>query len=354
MAAKIPKRERLMNLVAVLLASSEPVPFRDIAGRVIGYDDPAGDEALEKRFDRDKADLRRLGIPIEYVAGDDGQKAGYVIRKEEVFQQRVIFTPQESMLLSIAGRVGAAATGGGPLEEALKGALRKLAVDLVGPDPLDGVTDIAVLRSRSGDPTSLARVTTLSQAVTANRRVRFAYEGISTGERTVREVDPYGLGLVRGAWYLVGWCHLRTAVRVFKVARLSSSVELIGPEDRPVRFQVPHDFKLEDHLTFDAWDQGDDAPVTVRFLAKPGITVGDAMPGVVEIGSQGGRTLMELEVRRPSALVPWVLSMGGGVQILSPESLREEVANEARQLLGGYRPAADAVVTHAAIEGEAS
>ena len=130
MVNRVQKRERLMNLVAALLASRKPLPFKEIAGRVVGYDDSAADEALEKRFDRDKAELRRLGVPVEYQAGDGVTDSGYVIPRDRVFQQKVSFTPQEAMLLSIAGRVGAAATGGGTLEEALKSALRKLSVDI--------------------------------------------------------------------------------------------------------------------------------------------------------------------------------------------------------------------------------
>ena len=76
---RISKPERLLNLVAFLLSSRQPVPFSRIRGRVAGYDDPASPEALEKRFDRDKAELRALGVPIVYETSDEHGDEGYRI-----------------------------------------------------------------------------------------------------------------------------------------------------------------------------------------------------------------------------------------------------------------------------------
>lgn len=336
MVDRIPKRERLMNLVSALLASDEPVPFREIAGRVIGYDDPAGGEALEKRFDRDKADLRRLGIPIEYVQADDGGRSGYVVKQNDVFQQRVTFTPQEHLLLAIAGRVGAAATGGGALEEALKSALRKLAVDLDGADPLDDLAPVTVLRARSGDPRTLENLSALSHAVTANRRVRFSYRSLHADGAESREVDPYGLGSSHGAWYLAGWCHVRKALRVFKVSRIDAHVQTVGIEGQRA-FEVPHDFRIEDHVGKEAWELGDGQPVRVRLAVDAAVATEGLLPGARTVGSERGRPVLEVEVRRPDALVPWLLARGGDVAVQAPESLREAVRKAADRLLARYR-----------------
>lgn len=336
MVDRIPKRERLMNLVSALLASSAPVPFREIAGRVIGYDDPAGEEALEKRFDRDKADLRRLGIPIEYVQDEVGQ-SGYVVRRDEVFQQQVTFTPQEHLLLAIAGRVGAAATGGGALEEALKSALRKLAVDLPDADPLEDVAPVTVLRARTGDPRTLENLSALSHAVTANQRVRFQYRSLQADGAEARDVDPYGLGFSHGAWYLAGWCHLRNAVRVFKISRIDGNVSLLGSPDGPPAFEVPLDFRIEDHVGREAWELGDGQPVVVRLAADAAVATEGLLPGARSVGMDGGRTVLEVEVRRPEALIPWLLSRGGSVAVIEPVPLREAVRDEADRLLRRYR-----------------
>lgn len=355
MSAKISKRERLMNLLSALLAAREPLAFREIIGRVIGYDDPGAEEALEKRFDRDKTDLRRLGIPIDYIASDDPEmKSGYVIRPEKVFQQKLTFTPQETVLLAIAGRVGAAATGGGALEDALKSALRKIAVDLPGPDPLEESAEVSVLRSRCGDPRTLANVSVLAHAVSAGRGVRFDYAGLDpdpsegAGPAT-RMVDPWGLGLVRGEWFVVGHCHLRGAIRVFKASRIAGTVALTsGPREAP-----PPDFRIEDHLGREVWNFGDGppAPVRLRVAHSAGGAGADdfagtaGLPGARVLMSGAGFSVIEADVRSPKSLVPWILSHAGRVTVLDPPSLRQEVAAAARRMLqGGARtvPAAPA------------
>ena len=337
MVNRVPKRERLMNLVAALLAAEAPLPFRKIAGHVVGYDDPAGIEALEKRFDRDKAELRRLGIPVEYRGSEGAGPGGYVIPQDRVFQQKVSFTPSEAVLLSIAGRVGASATGGGPLEEALKSALRKLAVDLDGFDPSADMTGVTVLRARTGDPRALENVSTLSQAVTGSRRVRFSYQSVRSGEVLVRTLDPYGLGLMRGAWYLAGHCHLRQAVRVFKVARIRGKVELLGDEDGRRMFEVPEDFRLEDHLDPEIWRVGEGHPVKVTLHAEPDLppSLLPSQARVVATGPAG--TIIEVEVRRPEALVSWVLAHSGKVVVVAPDEVRNAVAEAARTLGRIYR-----------------
>lgn len=333
MASHIPKRERLMNLVAALFAARDPLPFREIVGRVVGYDDAAGEDALEKRFDRDKAELRRLGIPVEYVSGEEAARAGYVISKQRVFQQKVSFSGEEALLLSIAGRLGAAATGGGPLEESLKSALRKLAVDLPD-DPLEDLSTVTVLRTRAGDMRALENVALLAEAVASNRRVAFRYRAADRDEETDRKVDPYGLGLRRGAWYLVGFCHLRQAERMFKVSRIHGSVRTSARAEG-AEFRVPADFSLESWIGREDWDYGDGEPIVARLRVHPDLVAEGVLQEARLVGTDHGLSLMELPVRRLSALVTWVISRAGEVEVLAPEELRRQVAVEARRVLIG-------------------
>jgi proteasome accessory factor B len=192
-------------------------------------------------------------------------------------------------------------------------------------------------------------VSRLAGAVTGNRRIRFGYRSIGSGARTQRDVDPYGLGLWRGAWYLVGHCHLRGDVRVFKVARIDGRVQVIGSGEAPA-FQVPVSFRLDDHLGREAWDFGDGSPMTVRL--RVATTVGGiaAIPGAREVGRDAAAATVDVEVRRPEALLTWILSHGGEVSVVEPESVREQVAGEARRLLACYEMvAADSAVVRAEI-----
>jgi proteasome accessory factor B len=317
-----------MNLIALLFASKSPVPFREIAGRVIGYDDLAAPDALEKRFDRDKSDLRSLGIPITYKSAEHGDEAGYVVDTSEVFQQKVVLTPQESLLLAIAGRVGAPATGGGALEEALKGALRKLAVDTVGVDPLAEMVPVTVLRTCSGDPITQKNVAVLSDALTGNQSVSFRYQGMRDDQPRDRVVNPYGLGLARGAWYLVGHCHLRVNTRVFRVSRILGGVTA---NPKMATFEVPDAFQLEDYLKKEFWEFGSGEMIPITLALR-----GGAMPcmegmALKETRRDGEWTILETELRHPRTVIPWVLSSGGDVRVLAPLDLRAQVAARRRR-----------------------
>src|SRR5262245_31438986 len=119
---KIAKSERLLNLVAFLLSSHAAVPFSRIKGRVSGYDDDASPEALEKRFDRDKAELRALGVPIVYDPLDDRGEEGYRIPREQYFLPEVRLSVTEAAALAVVQRY-AQASPGDPLARPLRSAL---------------------------------------------------------------------------------------------------------------------------------------------------------------------------------------------------------------------------------------
>ena len=133
-ADQVTKLERLLNLVALFFAAREPVPFSEIVGRVAGYDDDAAPDAHEKRFVRDRADLAALGVETEFVS-DGAGGGGYRVAAERTFLRRTVFTEADAAMLSVAARAGGAALGGGPLADALRGALRKLAADLPASAP---------------------------------------------------------------------------------------------------------------------------------------------------------------------------------------------------------------------------
>jgi proteasome accessory factor B len=333
MPSKISKRERLMNLIALLFASRTPVPFRDIVGRVVGYDDGASVDALDKRFERDKADLRILGIPITYRAQEGETDAGYVVDQNAVFQEKVTFSPQESLLLSIAGRVGSAATGGGALEEALKSALRKLAVDTVGIDPFAEMAPVTVLRMCSGDPLAQINVAVFTDAITEGQSVSFLYHGQKDEAPKERKVDPYGLGLVRGAWFVVGFCHLRQEVRTFRVSRIEGKVTLLLPTHA---FHVPDSFDVEDYLKSEAWDMGTGRPVVVTVAVKADVLPLQGSSPFKFLRREGEWAIHSAEVKYPRALLPWILSSRGSVRALEPSEFLEEVLEHARKALARY------------------
>ncbi|WP_261167188.1 YafY family protein [Microbacterium sp. Marseille-Q6965] len=113
MAAAIPPEERQLNLVVALMATEVGLTKQQILDNVSGYRQRQGAasvEALEKMFERDKEELRRVGVPVETIGDasdpNDLREARYRIPKSEYdLPEDLEFTPAEVAVLSLAGSV---------------------------------------------------------------------------------------------------------------------------------------------------------------------------------------------------------------------------------------------------------
>jgi predicted DNA-binding transcriptional regulator YafY len=171
----------------------------------------------------------------------------------------------------------------------------------------------------------------LRQAILDRRSVRFLYhtrhrtEG--AGDPTTREVDPYTLVHVQGAWYLTGHDHLRGQARTFRLDRMEELTELERTFTRPEGMQVHR-------------PRGDVRPVEVRALFAREIVrwVRESrsfFATAEEENSEG--LLVTLHVRQESEILAWLLGWGRHVRVLAPESLRRTMAEEARTLLRAHQ-----------------
>lgn len=168
----------------------------------------------------------------------------------------------------------------------------------------------------------------LRRAVHERRNVRFMYTKSGGRERTTRSVNPYGLLFRDGTWMLVGYCHLRREMRYFLLRRMSS-VELL-----PERFQMPADFDLQ------RYNPPDLRKIVVRLSVQP-----DLIPMIQEYDHQAVEKVEEAEeeerivtlrVRQQEEILPWVLSLGSGVKVLEPDSLRLQIHNELIKMIQRY------------------
>src|SRR5512138_1212427 len=200
------KDQRLLDLAALLLKAAEPVSWREIQEQF--PDDYAGTgEAAIRKFERDKADLLELGIPVHYAAGDEDLPAGYLIDKDEFYLPDLRLPPEDLALLYVAGSA-ALAQGTFPYARDLAHALNKLSFAASAP----GASEAAAQVVRWLDE--------LSRAIAHRKRVHLVYRKAAAREPSEREVDPYGLYQKGGAWYLAGWCHARKALRSFLLSRI--------------------------------------------------------------------------------------------------------------------------------------
>ncbi|MDF1663960.1 MAG: WYL domain-containing protein [Planctomycetota bacterium] len=352
--SRVPKTERILNLIAFLLRSKKPAPVEQILSKVRGYDDQAQRDSLMRRFERDKKVLRDMGIPLQYNSLSQGLE-GYFISQNDYYMGQVSL-PAESQVLLNALANAAKRQSRGQIQEDLRSALLKLGFDS---KPLSeekhyeskafcGEFLDLKLEGQEGDA-----VNKLSEAVLRRIPVRFTYYTIGRDSTSIREVDPYGLGFAgqawhKGAWYLVGFCHLRKAVRVFKVQRIQGNVEFLKVEAGEDRFEFPEDFRLRDHIARPLWEL-DDLALPLRGQpgedpAKARIKVAHSLlsqlkelvPAAQPVSEDASGAILELPVLRSRPFLRFLLSYSGHIEILEPPELKESLREFAREVLGLY------------------
>ena len=331
------KDQRLLDLAALLLKAAEPGSWREIQEQ-FPEDYGGKGEAAIRKFERDKADLLELGIPVRYVAGDEDLPAGYLIDKDEFYLPDLKLPPEDLALLYVSGSA-ALANGNFPYARDLAHALNKLSFAARAP----GASEVAAVAARSlsaedeGHDGSIAgRLEELSRAMAQKKWVHLAYHGAERRERTERRVDPYGLFQQGGAWYLVGWCHLRDAIRTFHLGRVESlAVNASAP--RTPDFASRKDFSLADHAAREPWEYGHHAPVRCRVRLDPAASaeVLASFGPRARIKEEGSGAVVEVEATNLEGLLRHVLALGDRAEVLSPKKLRDRAREVLDGLAGG-------------------
>ena len=307
MAVKV---ERLVNLTIALLEARRPLSLAHLRDRTGYYaqDDP---ESARRMFERDKDELRALGVPVRTQFDPLSGEAGYVIDRQDYELPDVDLDRDEMAALAVALRVT------GQADERL--ALSKLAAR--APDPLGAPTDVDARVSLETQA-----VDEVADAVVGRCTVRFTYRK-ADGEEADRTVDPYGVVLRKGAWYVVGRDHDRDDLRAFRLDRVRGHVRPVGD---PGAFDRPADLDLAGHVT---------GPVAETLDVDIAVTAGarwaaEARGGEVVEDLPDGRTRIRLQDADPWRLAPWVLGFGPDVEVLAPTSLRDEVVRRLRVMAG--------------------
>ncbi|MFV0373272.1 helix-turn-helix transcriptional regulator [Microbacterium sp.] len=214
--------ERLVNLVVALLATEQGLTKEAILSSVAGYREQAeggaGKDALEKMFERDKENLRGLGVPIETI-GDhadpqDLRDARYRIPVAEyALPVDVEFTPSELAVLNLAGGVWSESSMSAPARSGLR-KIRALGIEVDA--PIIGYSPRISLHEPSFAP--------LQHAIEQARVVEFSYlKGGDTAPR-VRRVQPLALIEYEARWHLFGIDLGVQSDRTFLLSRIVTDV----------------------------------------------------------------------------------------------------------------------------------
>lgn len=292
------KLARLLNIVTALQSTSHALTAEEIRARVPGYGE-ASKETFRRTFERDKDDLRTIGVPIEVVqlTNFDPPVDGYRIRRDRYELSDPGLTPAELTSLVVAARAvrltGAAA---GEADDALRKLGRSGGES--GGAPL-GELDV---------PESLVE---LFGAVLDRSVVEFRYQDAT------RTVEPYQLQFERGHWYLNGWDREREAARTFRAERISELVA--GPARGFERDQELPGVQLR------PWEYGDGEPVAavVRVDAITGSSILAEDPELPAVDGPDGTVDLSLEVTSEAGLFQFLVQFLERAELVAPMPLRE-------------------------------
>jgi proteasome accessory factor B len=215
----ISRAERLVNLVICLLSSRQYLPAERIRRIVPGYAEAPSDEAFFRMFERDKAELRELGVPLETgrTPGFDAGE-GYRIARRDYELPDIDLEPDEAAAVALAARLWDSPQ----LAGAAHGAVLKLRAAGVEVDPEPSM--VVEPRVRATEPALIPLIT----AVQAGQTVTFAHRRRPAEPPAARILEPWGVVSWRGRWYVVGHDRDRKATRCFRVSRIVGPVETVG------------------------------------------------------------------------------------------------------------------------------
>lgn len=304
--------ERLTNLLALLLETSEPLTLVEIAAELDPMY-PDGTGARRGAFERDKAALREIGVPIESEIVEGGPWAGttrYWIDRDRYELRGLELTPEETRALQVAVAAIRSGPGAAGALDDPRGAAQ-LGLWKLGGSVVDGVPPVAAALPSS------PLLPSLREAVARRAVVTFRYRDVD------REVEPWGLLLRDGFWYLIGHDRTRGERRTFRVDRIDGEVEVGEPGafERPAvdpRQLVPTDVDL---LT------GAGAPEAVVRIgpARADTVVAEVGSARVVASHADGSVDVAVGCANAEAFRSWVLGLMEHAEVLGPPEVRAMV-----------------------------
>ena len=305
-AKKVNAAERMLNLLALLSVRSQPVTLKQIRQELGGqYSDDYN--AARAQFERDKSDLRDLGIPIETVVlgGDQAGETAYKVSRNNYELSDANFTAQEVEALQIAAATVRLAASESEV------ALWKLGAEIVkpsiGPRVTIGFTD--------------PHLDVILDAIAKRASLSFEYKGDS------RVVDAYGMLARKGFWYVVGFDHLRKAQRVFRVDRIEGGVKV----GKPKSYKMPKGLNIAKAVPTDRqmMAAGDYEHPTARVRVDAALVRSVSREfGREAIVSENadGSAVFEVPCSNTYAFRLWLFAMVDKAEVLEPQDVRDNVA----------------------------
>ena len=301
------KTERLINLTLALLSSKRYLTKSEIFKNVAGYSGSA--ETMERMFERDKDDLRNLGVRIEVRALDplfeDDQ--GYLIDSNSFQINPDDFSKEEILMLTMAANLWHRSA----LQNDSRAALLKI-------QSLDGMVETNTVASPVVEDNEDSRkLSLIFDAVERSVSLEFEYKGI------VRQVKPYGMYTRRGFWYLAA--QENDVVKSFKVIRISDQIKAISKSQS---FTKPVDFKLSTFI--EGMNGATKSQTEVRIRKNQALAIRKRHK-VEEIDSDWDQVFIDYVYEED--LIESLLWYGSNVVVISPKTVRDQIIKRVKGLI---------------------
>jgi len=309
------KSERLVNLVIALLATKRYLTKSEIFRTIEGYE--GSNDSMERMFERDKDELRSLGIEIEVSALDPlfDDEVGYRIRTENFVMDRSGFTANEIAYMSLAAQVWKDAT----LDEVAQKAMRKLA-GFAKPADISEIPAFA--------PTVLNAPIFLSELVDCiNQRktVEFTYVDVELNTR-LRNVNVYSYFSLKGFWYFSGFDLAKSDIRTFRCDRIVGELVI---SKKTHGYDIPNDYVTD--VSFGDLGITQEAKLHIRHGRGSQLR---SIASKIEVGEEFD--LVELPFSSEENLASLILWHLDDVVVVQPESLKESVITSLRDLVRSH------------------
>ena len=293
--------ERLINLVAALLATERPLTAEELRRRVPGYADDK--VAFRRAFERDKETLRELGVPItvEPVTALDVQADGYRIPKDSYYLPDPGLADDELAALHLAASAVRIEVANG-VE-----ALWKLGGEVAEEGPAPAMAALP----------GTDHLVPLFGAISGRRTVAFAYRG------KARHVDPHRLSFRNGHWYLAGTDRDAGEARSYRLDRIEG--RLAAGEPGSTQAAPPDDARS---TMPPPWELGGDEPVQARLLVdadQAGWAVSHLGADAVAERREDGSVVFDVAVTNRDAFRSFVLGFLDHAELLGPADLRQDL-----------------------------
>lgn len=306
------KSERLVNLVIALLATKRYLTKSEIFRTIEGYE--GSSESMERMFERDKDELRALGIEIEVSALDPlfEDEIGYRIRFEDYVMDHSGFTTNEIAYMSLAAQVWKEEA----LSEIAQHAMRKLA-GLASPIDISEIPAIAPVLINA--PKFLNEII---DCISKRRTIEFVYLD-SEMKTQSRQVNVYSYFSYKGNWYFSGLDVRKMEIRTFKCDRIVGDVSVSKGSKM---YEIPEEYIPSTESEENAYE------ITAQLLVRKG-RGSQLRNRASKIVTDEDFDAVDVPYSSENELLSLVLWHLDDVQVLAPSVLRDSVIKSLKNVV---------------------